>query len=47
MIIQFELEPAKAMWMPMGTPAGFMKHAVEAGERYHVEVKPIEPRGNT
>lgn len=46
-IIQFELEPAKAMWMPMGTPARFVEHAIGAGERYHVEVKPIDPRSKT
>jgi uncharacterized protein involved in high-affinity Fe2+ transport len=47
MIIQFELEPAKAMWMPMGTPAHFMEHPVGVDERYHVEVKPIDPRSKT
>jgi hypothetical protein len=47
MIVQFELEPAKAMWMPMGTPPHFMEHPVGPGERYHVEVKPIDPRSKT
>jgi uncharacterized protein involved in high-affinity Fe2+ transport len=47
MIIQFELEPAKAMWMPMGTPVHFMEHPIGSGERYHVEVKPIDPRSKT
>lgn len=65
MIIQLELEPAKAMWMASTasvqlklhaskgtwvvatTPAQWMDHAVEAGELYHVEVKPIDPQSKT
>jgi hypothetical protein len=44
MIIQFELEPAKAMWMSTRTPVHSMEHPVGPAERYHVEVKPIAPR---
>jgi hypothetical protein len=48
MIIQLELEPAKAMWMPMGNPPVMgMEHNVAPGESFHVEVKPIDPRSRT
>jgi uncharacterized protein involved in high-affinity Fe2+ transport len=47
MIIQFELEPAKGMWMQTGTSSGWMEHTIAAGERYHVEVKPIDPKSKT
>ena len=44
MIIQFEFEPATTMLMPMGTPAKLVEHTPVAGENYHPEVKPIDPR---
>jgi uncharacterized protein involved in high-affinity Fe2+ transport len=48
MIIQLELEPAKAMWMPMmGEPPQWIEHAPAAGEIYHVEVKPVDPDSGT
>ena len=47
MIIQFEIEPAKAMWMAMGTPPRLVEHPVGAGELYHVEVKPSDSRSKT
>jgi hypothetical protein len=47
MIIQFELEPAKAMWMAMGEPTQWTEHAPAPGEVYHVEVKPVDPHSNT
>ena len=47
MIIQFEIEPATAMFMPMGTPAKLTEHAPGPGEVYHLEVKPIDPRSKT
>ncbi len=47
MIIQFELEPAVAMIMLAGTPPKPMEHGPAAGEIYHVEVKPIDPRSKT
>jgi hypothetical protein len=47
MIIQFEIEPATAMFMPMGTPAKLIEHAPGPGEVYHLEVKPIDPRSKT
>jgi uncharacterized protein involved in high-affinity Fe2+ transport len=65
MIIQLELEPAKAMWMAMTasvqiemdnskgrwvvltTPPKWAEHAIDKGELYHVEVKPIDPRSKT
>lgn len=47
MVIQFELEPATTMIMLVGTPPRLMEHAPAAGEIYHVEVKPIDPRSKT
>lgn len=47
MIIQLELEPAKAMWMQMGNPSTWTEHEVGAGELFHVEVKPIDPKSKT
>ena len=47
MIVQLELEPAKGMWMRMGTPADWGLHGVAPGELYHVEVKPIDPKSKT
>lgn len=47
MLIQLELEPAKGMWMRMGTPPKWMGMKVEKGEFYHVEVKPIDPKSKT
>jgi hypothetical protein len=49
MIIQFELEPAKGMWMQMqmGNASHWMEHPVGTGELYHVEVKPIDPKSKT
>jgi len=45
MIIMFELEPAKPMWMQMG--GKWMEHAVGPGQQFHVEVKPIDPVSKT
>lgn len=50
MIITFELEPAKTMWVRMdtvGKPASWMSHAPGNGEIFHVEVKPVDPRSKT
>jgi hypothetical protein len=47
MIIIFELEPAKGMWMQMGTPPKWVEHPVEKGEIFHVEVKPVDPASKT
>lgn len=47
MIIQFEIEPATTMIMPMGTPPRPTEHAPAAGEVFHLEVKPIDPRSKT
>jgi hypothetical protein len=47
MIVQFELEPAKGMWMKMGNPSTWMEHPVGPGELFHVEVKPIDPKSKT
>ena len=45
MIVIFELEPAKAMWMQMG--GKWVEHPVGKGELFHVEVKPVDPGSNT
>jgi uncharacterized protein involved in high-affinity Fe2+ transport len=47
MVIMFEIEPAKAMWMPVGKQSQWMEHAPRVGEKFHVEVKPIDPKSNT
>jgi hypothetical protein len=45
MIVMFELEPAKAMWMEMG--GRWVEHPVGKGEIFHVEVKPEDPKSKT
>ena len=47
MIVIFELEPAKGMWMQMGTPPQWVEHPVAKGEIFHVEVKPVDPQSKT
>ncbi len=47
MIVIFELEAAKAMWMQMGTPPKWVEHPVAKGEIFHVEVKPVDPKSRT
>ncbi len=46
MIIQLELEPAKAMPAAAGSPAALTERDVGEGELYHVKVIPIDPRSN-
>ncbi len=45
MLVTFELEAAKSMWMRMGSQ--WTEHAVGKGEIYHVEVKPVDPKSAT
>lgn len=45
MIILFEIEPAKSMWMPM--TENWVEHAPAATEKFHLEVKPIDPASQT
>ena len=47
MLIQFELERAKGMWMLMGSPGKWQEMGVFLGQLYHVEVKPIDPKSKT
>ena len=49
MVIDLELEPAKAMWMimNMNNMDMWMEMKVATGELYHVEVKTIDPKSNT
>lgn len=45
MLVTFELEPAKSMWMQMSKK--WTEHPVSKGELYHVEVKPVDPKSLT
>ena len=47
MIIMFEIEPAKGMWMLMGKPPKWIEHSPSAAEKFHLEVKPIDPKSKT
>jgi uncharacterized protein involved in high-affinity Fe2+ transport len=47
MVIQLELEPAKAMPTVTGLPPKLTEHEVGIGELYHVMVAPVDPRSNT
>ena len=43
MIVTFELEPAKSVWMQMDNPPKWRERTVRKGEIYHLDVKPIDP----
>jgi len=45
MMVIFELEPAKGMWMQMDKT--WAEHPVGKGEIFHVEVKPVDPKSKT
>ena len=45
MLVTFEIEAAKSMWMQMGSK--WTEHRAGKGEIYHVEVKPVDPKSNT
>ena len=45
MIVIFELEAAKGMWMHRAVK--WSEHPVGKDELYHVEVKPVDPKSNT
>lgn len=47
MIVIFEIEPAKSMWMQMGNPPKWTEHPAGKGELFHVEVKPVDPGSKT
>ena len=47
MIVAFEIEAAKGMWMRMGTPPRWLEHPAAAGENFHLEVKPTDPKSKT
>jgi hypothetical protein len=46
MVIQLELEPAKAMPTVTGSPPKLTEHEVGKGELYHVMVTPTDSRSN-
>ena len=45
MLVTFEIEAAKSMWMQMGSK--WTEHRASKDEIYHVEVKPVDPKSNT
>ncbi len=45
--VQIEMDNSKGRWVVLTTPAKWAEHAIEKGELYHVEVKPIDPRSKT
>ena len=47
MLVVFELEAAKSMWMRMGIRSKWVEHPVAKGEIFHVEVKPVDPKSKT
>ncbi len=47
MVIQLELEPAKAMPTVKGSPPIVTEHDVGQDELYHIKVTPIDPRSMT
>jgi Fe2+ transport protein len=47
MIVIFELEAAKAMWMRSGLTSKWVEHPVGKGEIFHVEVKPVDAKSKT
>lgn len=44
MIVVFELEPAKSVWMQMDNRPRWRERTVRKGELYHLDVKPIDPK---
>ena len=47
MIVTFEIEAAKGMWMLMGNLPKWIEHPVGKGELFHLEVKPVDPGSKT
>jgi hypothetical protein len=47
MIVIFEFEAVKGMWMRMGARSKWVEHPVAKGEIFHVEVKPVDPGSRT
>jgi hypothetical protein len=47
MVVILELERAKSMWMRLGNPPQWTEHRVRSDERFHVEVKPVDPISKT
>ena len=45
--VQIQMDNSKGRWVVLTTPAKWAEHAIEKGELYHVEVKPIDPRSKT
>ena len=45
--VQIQMDNSKGRWVGLTTPPNWAKHAIEKGELYHVEVKPIDPRSKT
>jgi uncharacterized protein involved in high-affinity Fe2+ transport len=45
--VQLKMHASKGMWVMATTPAQWSEHAVDEGQLYHVEVKPIDPKSKT
>jgi hypothetical protein len=45
--IQLKMDQSKGVWMLLATPPMWSEQAVEKGDLYHVEVKPIDPTSKT
>lgn len=43
MVLQLELAGSEAMWIPIGNPPVWGAHSPGADERYHVELKLVDP----
>jgi hypothetical protein len=46
MIVTFEIEAAKDMWLHTGNPPKLRQRPVRKGEIYHLDVKPLDPKSN-
>ena len=46
MVVIFELEAAKTMWVQMDNPPKWRERSVRRGEIYQLDVKPLDPRSN-
>lgn len=47
MSVTLEIEGGESMWMQMGKPPMWMAQKPAKGERFHVEVKPVDPVSKT
>ena len=43
MIVTFELEPARSMWLQTGNPPKWREQTVRKNEIYQLDVRPVDP----